>query len=45
MNSAANSILARGRDKPKSDGVEVVELPAIVIEPAGQRTSSLFQNR
>jgi hypothetical protein len=32
--SAANSILDRGYGKPKSDGVEVVELPAIVIQRA-----------
>ena len=30
----ANSILDRGYGKPKSDGVEVVELPAIVIQRA-----------
>ena len=32
--AAANSILDRGYGKPKSDGVEVVELPAIVIQRA-----------
>ena len=32
--AAANSILDRGYGKPKSDGVEVVELPAIVIRRA-----------
>ena len=32
--AAANSILDRGYGKPKSDGIEVVELPAIVIQRA-----------
>ena len=32
--AAANSILDRGYGKPKSDGVEVVELPAMVIQRA-----------
>ena len=32
--AAANSILDCGYGKPKSDGVEAVELPAIVIQRA-----------
>ena len=32
--AAANSILDRGYGKPKSDGVAVVDLPAIVIQRA-----------
>jgi len=32
--AAANSILDRGYGKPKSGGVAVVELPAIVIQRA-----------
>ena len=38
--AAANSILDRGYGKPKSDGVEVAELPAIVIQRAEWQISN-----
>ena len=38
--TAANSILDRGYGKPKSDGLAVVDLPAIVIQRAERNTST-----
>ncbi|MDG1124069.1 MAG: hypothetical protein P8N73_04275, partial [Pseudomonadales bacterium] len=38
--ASANSILDRGYGKPKSDGLAVVDLPAIVIQRAERNTST-----